>query len=109
MKMIYRSRASRFAAAALVGASLVGGGYLLLPAAVSTAQQSPDLKTNAPPAEALSHADTLSDAFRFSADQVLPAVVAIRNEVQPKLAKNNEASPPRGGRQLPKGFGNQLP
>jgi serine protease Do len=109
MTMIYRSRTSRYVAAALLVASLAGGGYLLLPAAVSTAQQSPNLTTKAAPAEALSQADTLSDAFRFSADHVLPAVVAIRNEVQPKLAKNTEARPPRGGRQLPKGFGDQVP
>jgi serine protease Do len=57
----------------------------------------------------LNQANTLSDAFRFSADHVLPAVVSIRNEVQPKLAKA-EARAPRGARpQLPKGLGDQLP
>src|SRR5439155_8525651 len=61
------------------------------------------------PAEALNQANTLSGAFRNSADKVLPAVVSIRNEVQPKLAKG-ESPTPRGSRpQLPKGFGNQLP
>src|SRR5689334_20292468 len=108
MSHLYRSRTSRVAAAVLLIASLAGGGYLLVPLGVSTAQ-SPAATNTAPPAEALSHANTLSDAFRFSADHVLPAVVAIRNEVQPKLAKT-EQRVPRGNRpQLPKGFGDQSP
>jgi len=62
----------------------------------------------APPAEALNQANTLSDAFRNSADKVLPAVVSIRNEVQPRMAKNDSKG--RGQRpQLPKGFGEQGP
>jgi serine protease Do len=109
MTTLYRSRTSRFVAAVLLAASLAGGGYLLVPAAVSTAQPSPELATKAAPSEALSHADTLSDAFRFSAERVLPAVVAIRNEVQPRMAKNNDNRAPRGGQQLPKGFSDQLP
>src|SRR5256885_13540863 len=104
MNRLCRSRTSRLVAAALVIASLASGGYLLVPAA-STAQ-SPALATTAPPAEALNQANTLSDAFRFSADHVLPAVVAIKNEVQPKLAKTEQPKPGRGNRpQLPKGFG----
>src|SRR5436189_1443889 len=106
MTKFYRSRTSRVVAAALVAVSLASGGYFFLPAATTTAQ-SP--APTAPPAEALNHANALSDAFRNSADKVLPAVVSIRNEVQPKLAKG-ESPTPRGGRpQLPKGFGNQLP
>lgn len=108
MSQLYRSKASRLFAAALLAASLAGGGYFLVPVAVSTAQ-SP--ATHAPPAEALNQANTLSDAFRNSADKVLPAVVSIRNEVQPKLAKadrgeRSESRTQRGARpQLPKGFG----
>jgi len=105
MNKLYRSRRSRLIAAALLIASLAGGGYLLVPAAVSTAQ-SPALTTTAPPHEALNQANTLSDAFRFSADHVLPAVVAIKNEVQPKMAKTEQPRSGRGNRpQLPKGFG----
>src|SRR6185295_4205987 len=62
----------------------------------------------APPAEAMNQANTLSDAFRNSADKVLPAVVSIRNEVQPRMAKAEGKG--RGQRpQLPKGFEGQLP
>jgi len=108
MSTLYRSRTSRIAAAVLLIASLAGGGYLLVPAGVSTAQ-SPAATNTAPPAEALNQANTLSDAFRFSADHALPAVVAIRNEVQPKLAKADQRSPRGSRQQLPKGFGDQLP
>jgi serine protease Do len=111
MSRLYRSPPSRLAAAALVTAALASGGYLFLPAATTTAQttagQAP--ATHAAPAEALNQANTLSDAFRNSADKVLPAVVSIRNEVQPKLARG-ESRMPRGNRQqLPKGLGDQLP
>jgi len=108
MSYLYRSKTSRLVAAALLVASVASGGYFLAPVAVSTAQ-SP--ATHAPPAEALNQANTLSDAFRNSADKVLPAVVSIRNEVQPKLAKagrgeRSESRTQRGVRpQLPQGFG----
>src|SRR3954452_6420904 len=106
MSQLYRSKASRLAAAALLVASLAGGGYFLFPVAITTAQPP---ATHAPPAEALNQANTLSDAFRNSADKVLPAVVSIRNEVQPKLAKadrGGESRTQRGVRpQLPQGFG----
>src|SRR5262245_44388951 len=104
------SKTSRIAAATVLAASLAGGSHLLLPSRASIAQ-APAART-APPAEALNQANTLSDAFRNSADKVLPAVVAIRNEVRPKLAKNDrgESRSPRGSRpQLPKGLGDQLP
>jgi serine protease Do len=124
MKRLSRSVASRVAAAALLVTGFIGGGYWLLPAGSLTAQSPP--AAAAPPAEALGHANTLSDAFRYSADRVLPAVVSIRNEVQPKMAKREMRGMPRGngngsGRsQLPKEleeldpllkrfFGGQLP
>jgi len=106
MTTMQRFRSSRLAVALAFAMSLAGGGYLLYPSGHTIAQipASP-----APPAEAMSHANALSDAFRNSADKVLPAVVSIRNEVQPKLAKN-DAKTPRGQRpQLPKGFGEQDP
>src|SRR6184192_3775781 len=84
MSSLYRSKTSRLLAAALLVVSLAGGGYFLVPVAVSTAQ-SP--ATHAPPAEALNQDNTLSDAFRNSADKVLPAVVSIRNEIRPRMAK----------------------
>ena len=88
MDRFYRSRISRVAAAALLVLSLAGGGYFFLPATATIAQAPAPA---APPAEALNQANTLSDAFRNSAEKVLPAVVSIRNEVQPKLAKADAA------------------
>src|SRR5438046_1866769 len=106
MDRFYRSPASRIAAAALVVLSLAGGGYFFLPSGATIAQSPAPA---APPAEALNQANTLSDAFRNSAEKVLPAVVSIRNEVQPRIAKAEPKSP-RGGRpQLPKGYSEQLP
>src|SRR3954451_6757524 len=101
-----RSRTSRVLVAIAIALSLASGGYFLLPPAHTIAQVAAPA---APPAEALNQANTLSDAFRNSADKVLPAVVSIRNEVQPKLAKadrGGESRTQRGVRpQLPKGFG----
>src|SRR3954467_5463488 len=106
MDTFTRSPASRVAAALLVVLSLAGGGYFFLPSGATIAQSPAPA---APPAEALNQANPLSDAFRNSAEKVLPAVVSIRNEVHPKLAKAEPKSP-RGGRpQLPKGFSEQLP
>src|SRR6476660_7290569 len=106
MDSITRSPASRVAAAVLVILSLAGGGYFFLPSGAIVAQAPAPA---APPAEALNQANTLSDAFRNSADKVLPAVVSIRNEVQPRMAKIEPKG--RGGQrpQLPKGFEGQLP
>src|SRR4051812_45876968 len=102
MDQFYRSRASRALVAVLLALSLAGGGYFFLPAKATIAQAP---AAAAPPAEALNQANTLSDAFRNSAEKVLPAVVSIRNEVQPKLAKSGDSKAPRGARpQLPKGF-----
>jgi len=106
MTTMQRFRSSRLAVALAFAMSLAGGGYLLYPSGHTIAQTP---AATAPPTEAMNHANALSDAFRNSADKVLPAVVSIRNEVQPKLAKN-DAKTPRGQRpQLPKGFGEQDP
>jgi serine protease Do len=103
MDRITRSPASRVAAAVLVILSLAGGGYFFLPSGAIVAQAP---TAAAPPSEALNQANTLSDAFRNSAEKVLPAVVSIRNEVHPKMAKAEPKSPRSGTRpQLPKGFG----
>jgi serine protease Do len=111
MTQFCRSNTSRIATAALLAASLAGGSYLVLLPSTASIAQAPATRT-APPAEALNQANTLSDAFRNSADKVLPAVVSIRNEVRPKLAKadRGDSRSPRGNRpQLPKGFSDQLP
>src|SRR5262245_45636809 len=105
MERFTRSPASRVAAALLVVLSLAGGSYFFLPSGATIAQAP---AATAPPAEALNQANTLSDAFRNSAEKVLPAVVSIRNEVHPKIAKAEPKSP-KGRTQLPKGFSDQLP
>ena len=95
----------RVAAAAAVVVSLAAGLYAFSPPGVLTADSH---TVQAPPAHALKEANTLSDAFRFSADQVMPAVVSIKNETQPKLVKHDQRTP-RGSRPnspaLPKEFG----
>src|SRR5688572_22969752 len=104
MSTLCRSKTSRrVTAAALLVLGLAGSGYLFVPGGYLTAQS--PTATKAPPAEALNQANTLSDAFRHSANQVLPAVVSIRNEVQPKLTKRDTRTP-RGNRPgLPREFG----
>src|SRR6476659_190779 len=106
MTSYHRSRTSRVLATVAIALSLASGGYFFYPGGHSIAQVAAPA---APPAEALNQANTLSDAFRNSADKVLPAVVSIRNEVQPRMAKAEPKG--RGGQrpQLPKGFEGQLP
>jgi serine protease Do len=99
------SKTSRVVAAIAIALSLASCGYFFFPAAHTLAQVAAPA---APPAEALNQANTLSDAFRNSADKVLPAVVSIRNEIQPRMAKAESKG--RGQRpQLPKGLEGQLP
>jgi serine protease Do len=108
MNRLYRSPATRLAAAAVLTASLAGGGYLLLPSQRVTAQAP---ARAVPAGEAINQANALSEAFRNAADRVLPAVVAIKNEVKPRIVRNDR-SPQRGGRpqmpQTPRGFGGDL-
>ena len=103
MSRYYHLPVSKVAAAVLLIAGLAAGGYVAFPTAESVAQ-APAGKTTAPPREALNQANTLSDAFRNSANKVLPAVVSIRNEVQPRLARGEQRGQ-RGVRpQLPRGL-----
>jgi serine protease Do len=89
----------RYVAAALIASALVGGAYLAGTADVLTAQ-TPTAKPA--PAQAIGHANALSEAFRNASDAVLPAVVSIQNETKPQLVKR-ELRSPRGGR-LPEGL-----
>ncbi|WP_254506486.1 Do family serine endopeptidase [Anatilimnocola floriformis] len=94
-------------------ATLTSAGYFL----ESTHLLSPNHVTAAPAApvvatpkarEDLSHANSLSEAFRNSSNRVLPAVVAIQNIQQPKLVQREmPRNMPRGGgmRQMPPGMG----
>src|SRR3954469_2945015 len=106
MSHFHRSRTSRALVAFAVAVSLASGGYFFFPAGHTIAQVAAPA---APPAEAMNQANTLSDAFRNSADKVLPAVVSIRNEVQPRMAKAEPKGRGNQRPQLPKGFEGQLP
>jgi serine protease Do len=109
MNRLYRSPATRLAAAAVLTASLAGGGYLFFPAQRVTAQAPAQ---SVPANEAIHQANALSEAFRNAADRVLPAVVAIKNEVKPRVVRNDQRAPQRGVRpqmpQSPRGFGGDL-
>src|SRR5262245_35766150 len=98
------------AAAAALVAALAAGVYAFVPASHLTADSGAAQKTA--PAVTLGHANALSQAFRNSADQVLPAVVSIRNESQPKVVRRELPAPHSGRSQipnLPKEFGDLDP
>ena len=114
MSSLKRTTSRQLAAAAAVAMSLAAGVYALIPGQLVTAQSGVAAKPA--PAVALGQANALSEAFRNSAEQVMPAVVSIKNESQPKLVKR-ELRAPRGGRpnapglpkpSFPKEFGGDL-
>lgn len=110
MSTLNRPTSRHLAAAAAVVMGLAAGLYALIPGQMVTAQTGAAAKPA--PAVALGHANALSEAFRNSADKVIPAVVTIKNESQPKLVKR-EQRVPRGNRPsapgLPKEFGDLDP
>ena len=104
--MTYLFGKSRFAAiAVLLASGLAGAGYFAGTSGVLTADtQAPAISKSDPQ---VVHANELSEAFRASAERVLPAVVSIKNESKPRLVQR-ETRPdgdrpraPRGGRQMP--------
>jgi serine protease Do len=104
--MTYLLGRSKFAAlAVLLASGLAGAGYFAGTSGVLTADtKAPAISKSDPQ---VAHANALSEAFRASAERVLPAVVAIKNESKPRLVQR-EARPdgerpraPRGGRQMP--------
>lgn len=54
--------------------------------------------------QAVSHAMTLSEAFRAASDRVLPAVVSIQHTTESKMVKREVRPSPKGRGGLPKGF-----
>jgi serine protease Do len=56
--------------------------------------------------QAVSHAMTLSEAFRAASDRVLPAVVSIQHTTEAKLVKRDAGPSMRGRGSLPKEFQN---
>jgi serine protease Do len=105
MSKLYGTTPRRVAAALAMVVGLAATIYAIGPVSELIADTG-GVKT--PPAQAIREANTLSDAFRYSADQVLPAVVSIKNETQAKLVKR-QLQTPRGSRPnapaLPKEFG----
>ena len=92
----------RWVAAGGLAAGLMGSAYVAGTSGILTAETGGVSKPA--PAQAIGHATALSEAFRNASDMVLPAVVSIQNETQPKLVKR-ELRAPRGGRpSLPDGF-----
>jgi serine protease Do len=111
MSMQFRNAPRQLAAAAALMVVLAAGVYAFVPASILTADSAVGDKPA--PAEARNQANALSEAFRNSADQVLPAVVSIKNESQPKMVKRELRTPRGGARQqipnLPKEFGDLDP
>jgi serine protease Do len=104
MSSISRTKA-RWLSLGLIGLAGVGGlGYGLGTQSV-TAQQNQDSAATQRQERVVEHANALSEAFRGSAERVMPAVVAIQHRMEPKLAKNEgrvQRSPRSGA--TPRGF-----
>ena len=110
MDSLYRTAPRRVTLAASLVVALAAAIYAVSPAGLLTADSTAVSKPA--PTQGLNQANALSEAFRFSADQVIPAVVSIRNETQPQVVKR-ELRAPRSGRpntpNLPKEFGDLDP
>jgi serine protease Do len=78
------------------------GGYLVGSGVLTADTQGPAISPADP---SLVHATELSRAFRGAAERVLPAVVSIKNEARPRTVQRDQQRGPRGGRQLPREFG----
>ncbi|MDX1947416.1 MAG: Do family serine endopeptidase [Pirellulaceae bacterium] len=109
MSALVRSPRKRLAALAILAASGLGAaGYFAgLHGSVTAESTSPPIPANSP---ALVEANTLSSAFRASAERVLPAVVSIQHDMQPQTVQRELRAPRGGGQgnrpQLPKEFEN---
>ena len=106
MTRLSRAAKSKLAVVAVLTAAAIGtGAYLAGISGVLTAQTPGPAISPADPD--LKHATALSEAFRQSAERVLPAVVSIQNEARPRTVQRvrpNQEGTPRGRRQLPEGF-----
>jgi serine protease Do len=102
MQKMVSSPFSRLAVASVLTCATLGSAGYFLNSASPHLTAAPSV--NSPKGqENLSHAMSLSDSFRASANRVLPAVVSIQNVQKPKLVQRD--TPRRGQRQLPPGFG----
>ena len=110
MSTLVRSPRNRLAAlAVLVASGLAAAGYLAGTHAVVTAEsQAPPISPSSP---SLVEAKTLSEAFRASAERVLPAVVSIQHDMPVQTVQREMPAPrgdaPRGD--APQGNRPQLP
>jgi serine protease Do len=101
MSKWHRFPMMRWVAAGVVASGMVGAAYVAGTSGVLTAQTH---EAKAPPERAIGHATALSEAFRHAADVVLPSVVSIQNEMQPKLVKRELRAPGGNRPQMPEGF-----
>src|SRR5215510_13021290 len=110
MSSLYRTTPRRMTAAVALVVALAAAIYAFSPAGLLTADSNPVSK--AAPSHGVNQANALSEAFRYSADQVIQAVVSIKNETQAKVVKR-EFRTPRGNQpkvpNLPKEFGDLDP
>lgn len=95
---------ARWLSLGLVGLAGVGGLGYGLGTQTLTAQQSSSPAVAQRQERAVEHANSLSEAFRNSAQRVMPAVVAIQHRIVPKLAQSEGRAQrsPRG--ETPRGF-----
>ena len=94
------TRFNAFTAAALASVLAIGSAALVYseggankpvaPMAGAPAGK-PAVPLSAGEKQAVSHAMTLSEAFRAASDRVLPAVVSIQHTTEPKLVKHDVA------------------
>jgi serine protease Do len=102
---------ARWLTLGLVGLAGVGGaGYGLSSQSVTAQQQQPSVSAERQE-KVVAQANSLSDAFRGSAERVMPAVVSIQHRIEPKLVQNEGRSKrgTRSGGQTPRGMDNLPP
>lgn len=100
MRYFDRTKGTSWAALVVAALTTVGAGGYFLAATDDLTAQSPAAK--APVNErAVSHANALSEAFRSSADRVLPAVVSIKHTAETRTVKRDVPAPRSRRGQLP--------
>ena len=106
------TRFNSFSAAALASVLAVGSAaYVYSESGVKTPTPGapagkPAVPLSAEDQKAVSHAMTLSGAFRAASERVLPAVVSIQHTTEAKLVKHDAGPSMRGRGSLPKEFQN---
>ncbi|MEX2176250.1 MAG: Do family serine endopeptidase [Pirellulaceae bacterium] len=102
MRTLYRCPPTGIAAGTALALCVGVGSYFAAYSGVLTADTKAPAISAADPLVA--HASALSEAFRSSAERVLPAVVSIHHESKPKVVRREQNAPRNGRRQLPPEF-----